>query len=335
MKILITGVAGLFGVNFSKYLLDKGYDVFGIDNMFGGYKEFIDDRLLQNKVADIDLVDIDKVNNIFEEFKPDYVYHFAAYAAEGLSPFIRNFNYTNNILCSANMINAAINHDIKKFIFTSSLGVYGDNKLPYTESQTPNPKDPYAIAKFAIEMDLKQAKEQFDLDYSIIRPHNVFGIYQNVWDKYRNVIGIWIRQAINEEEILIYGDGEQVRAFSDVKYYMKPFEDLMMVGNGEIINLGADKEYKLIEIADMVQRIAVKKGLKRPEFKFLEKRYEEKESYCSHRKAKHLLDFNDETDMEESIEELFDWVLTQPNREVKMMKYEIEKNLYSYWKKIT
>jgi len=283
MKVLITGVAGLFGVNFSKYLLDKGYEIVGIDNLFGGYKEFIDERV---DFYEVDLIDDEAVNFIFEKTKPDYVFHFAAYAAEGLSPFIRNFNYTNNILCSVNLINCAINYDVKKFIFTSSLGVYGGNRLPYNENQIPDPKDPYAIAKFAVELDLKQANEQFGLEYSIIRPHNVFGIYQNVWDKYRNVIGIWIRQAINEQDILIYGDGEQVRSFSDVKYYMKPFEDLMIKGNDKIFNLGADDAYKLLDIAKIVQNIAVKKELKKPEFKFLENRYEEKESYCSHKKAK-------------------------------------------------
>ena len=89
-KILITGVAGLLGSHFSKYLLDKGYNVFGIDNLSGGYKDYVDDRLILNQsFSEIDLLNPEKVDNVFNYFKPDYVYHFAAYAAKGLSPFIK------------------------------------------------------------------------------------------------------------------------------------------------------------------------------------------------------------------------------------------------------
>src|SRR3990167_10956226 len=188
-KVLITGVAGLIGSHFSKYLCDKGYEVYGIDNLSGGYKEFIN---YQVRFYEIDLLKLE--SSFFNRIKPDYVYHFAAYAAEGLSPFIRNFNYSNNLLCSVNIINECIKHDVKKIIFTSSMAVYGEGQPPFTEDQIPNPSDPYGVSKYAVEMDLKLAYEHFGLTCSIVRPHNVIGIRQNIWDKYRNVIGIWIRK---------------------------------------------------------------------------------------------------------------------------------------------
>ena len=183
-KVLITGCAGLLGNHFTRHLLDNGYDVFGIDNLSGGYSEYLDNRLKERQqFSEIDLVNKNLVKNIFEYFKPDYIYHFAAYAALGLSPFIRNFNYTNNVLASVNLINESIRFDVKKIIFASSMDVYGNQKPPFTENMIPQPEDPYGIAKYAVEMDLKNAYEQFDLNYSIIRPHNVVGIYQNILHK--------------------------------------------------------------------------------------------------------------------------------------------------------
>lgn len=317
-KVLITGVAGLLGSHFSRYLLDKGYEVHGIDDLSGGYLGNVDPRVDFNE---FDLLNVDALSKTFEEEKPDYVYHFAAYAAEGLSPFIRNFNYTNNLLASVNVINECIKHDVKKIIFTSSMAVYGDQVPPFTEDMTPKPCDPYGIAKYAVEMDLKQAHEQFGLNYSIVRPHNVVGIYQNIWDKYRNVIGIWIRRVLNGETIQIFGDGEQKRAFSDIKYILEPLEKLMTTGDGEVFNLGSDKEYTLNEVAGMFSA----------RVEHLEPRHEVKNAYCNHDKAKEALGFKDETDLKQTIKEMFEWASTQPDREVKQMEYELSKGMYKSW----
>jgi UDP-glucose 4-epimerase len=330
MKVLITGVAGLLGSHFSRHLLDNGYMVIGVDNLFGGYEENIDKRIMwYNRNLD----DYNNLQIIFEREKPDYVYHFAAYAAVGLSPFIRNFNYVNNILCSVNVVNCCIKFGVKKLIFSSSMDVYGDQVPPFTEVLTPQPMSPYGIAKYAVELDLKNANEQFGLNYTIIRPHNIIGIYQNIWDKYRNVIGIWIRKAINNEPLLIYGNGLHSRAFSDVKYYMKPFEQCMLNANTdkETINIGADKVYSLNDIASLVVKTAESFGIK-AEVKHVESRHEVLHAFCNHDKAKKILSFKDETIAEIVIKDMFAWAMKQPNREVKIMKYEIDKGLYSFWK---
>lgn len=328
-KVLITGIAGLLGSHFSRYLLEKGYDVVGIDDFSGGYEENLAEGVF---CSTLNLTDLRAVDKFFSEQKIDYVYHFAAYAAEGLSPFIRNFNYTNNVVASANLITSSINYDVKKFIFTSSNGVYGEaHQPPFTEDMQPMPIDPYGISKYAIEMDLKTAYEQFGLNYSIVRPHNVVGIYQNIWDRYRNVIGIWIRQCLQDEPLTVYGDGLQKRAFSDMVYYNEPFGKLMTEYNGEIFNLGSDKEMTLIDTAKLVQNCAKKFGFS-PDIVHLEPRVEAKYAYASHKKAKELLGFEDKTDIEKTVFEMFKWALTQPNREVQNMQYEITKNLYEYWK---
>ena len=327
-KVLITGVAGLLGTNLSRYLISKGHTVIGVDNLFGGYKDFVSKDI---KFYEFDLIDSNKLNDLFKAENPEYVYHFAAYAAEGLSPFIRNFNYTNNVLCSINVINECIKNNVKKLIFTSSMAVYGVGNPPFTEDQLPSPIDPYGIAKFTVEQDIKQANSQFGLNYTIVRPHNVVGVYQNIWDRYRNVIGIWIRQILNKQPITIFGDGEQKRAFSDISFYMEPFTRLMEEYNGETFNIGADKEYRIIDAANLLNNVANKYGFE-SEIKHLEPRHEVKDAFCNHDKAKRLLGFVDNTDLEQIMQNMFLWGKEQPLRSVKTIPYEIEKGMYSFWK---
>jgi UDP-glucose 4-epimerase len=329
-KILITGCAGLLGVNFTKYLLDKNYEVVGIDNFFGGYKDFLPQH--ENfHFYEIELSESEKVKNVFNEHNFDCVFHFAAYAAEGLSPFIRIFNYNNNVIASMSIINECILRDIK-IVFTSSMAVYGNQQPPFTESMTPVPVDSYGIAKYSVEQDLVSACDQFNLKYNIIRPHNVLGIYQNIWDKYRNVIGIFIRKALKNENLSIYGDGSQTRAFSDIKYYMLPFEKLIDGFDNQTYNIGADKYYTIKEVAEKVIIIAEKYGYKSG-IEYLEPRHEVKHAHCDHTKARTELDFIDDTTLDELIETMFVWAMNQPNRDVKKIDYEIGGDkIYSYWR---
>ena len=332
MKVLVTGAAGLFGVNYSRYLMDKGYDVIGIDNLSGGYMDFVDERIVNNRqFHEVDITSADGVEALFAWYKPEIVFHFAAYAAEGLSHYIRNFNYTTNMIGSTNIINNCVKYNAKKIIFTSSMGVYGNISTPYYESQTPQPEDPYAISKYGIELDLASAKKIFGLDYTIIRPHNVVGIYQNIWDNYRNVIGIWIRKVLNDEPITIFGDGHQIRSFSDIKYYMEPLEKTINPLGHSIYNIGAEEYFELLEVAYIVQRVGRQLGYK-SHIIHLEPREEVKVAYCNHDLAKKDLEFKDETNLEKLIYDMFVWAAKQPKREVKKMDYELTKGIYSYWK---
>ena len=329
MKIFVTGCAGLLGANYTRHLLANGHEVIGIDDLSGGYKAFVT-KGENFSFVKLNLESRKKIVDLFEEHKPEVLVHFAAYAAEGLSPFIRNYNYRNNLICSANLINECIKHDTK-FIFTSSMAVYGEQEPPFTEDKRPQPIDPYGIAKYAVECDLKLAHEQFGLRYNIVRPHNVLGIYQNIWDKYRNVIGIFIRKTLNGQPILVYGDGEQTRAFSDIKYYMEPFDRLLTEYDGETFNIGADKHFTLNEVADAVQKVGKKYGYEVP-IEHGEPRHEVKHAYCDHTKAKSMLQFSDGTNLEELIESMFVWAMKQPNRKVKTMEYEVTKDIYDYWR---
>ena len=329
MKIFVTGCAGLLGANYTRHLLANGHEVIGIDDLSGGYKAFVT-KGENFSFVKLNLERRKKIVELFEEHKPEVLVHFAAYAAEGLSPFIRNYNYRNNLICSANLINECIKHDTK-FIFTSSMAVYGEQEPPFTEDKRPQPIDPYGIAKYAVECDLKLAHEQFGLRYNIVRPHNVLGIYQNIWDRYRNVIGIFIRKTLNGIPILVYGDGEQTRAFSDIKYYMEPFDRLLTEYDGETFNIGADKYFTLNEVAEAVQKVGKKYGYEVP-IEHGEPRHEVKHAYCDHTKAKSMLQFSDGTNLDDLIESMFVWAMKQPNRKVKNMEYEVTKDIYDYWR---
>jgi UDP-glucose 4-epimerase len=334
--VVVTGCAGLLGSHFSRYLIRQGFRVVGIDDLSGGYPEYLPQAdIKQFEFWPIDLSDVDAkgcLNNIFTMEK-DVVacYHFAAYAAEGLSPFIRHFNYSNNVLSSANVINACIQNDVK-MIFTSSMAVYGAQKPPFVETMTPQPIDPYGVAKYAVEMDMKIAGDQHGLRYSIVRPHNIVGIYQNIWDRYRNVVGIFIRRALEGEPLLIYGDGEQTRQFSDVQYYMKPFEQLIDNHDGETFNLGAEEDWTLNALAEAVRRVSVWNGCNPVKVKHIEARHEAKHTQCDHSKAKMCLGFKDTTYLIKTVDEMFRWAKKQPKREQVTMEYEITEGMYDCWK---
>lgn len=344
--VVITGCAGLLGSHLTRYLIKDGYKVIGIDNLSGGYADYLpkeqDGGAFEFWPVDLSLDNAaPALAHIYQENDVEATFHFAAYAAEGLSPFIRNYNYTNNVLASVNVINAVINDPHKNtssnrpnLIFTSSMAVYGDQEAPFHEDMTPKPIDPYGVAKYSVEQDIKIAAQQHGITYTIVRPHNIVGIYQNIWDKYRNVAGIFIRKVLDGEPMLIYGDGEQTRAFSDVKYYMKPFAKMIDTGgidSNHTVNLGADKTYTINELADTVQRVARKNGYK-AEKQHVEGRHEVKHAHCDHKVAKTFFRFRDETNLEELVDEMFKWAMTQPKREQKTMDYEVTKGIYDYWK---
>ena len=301
--------------------------VIGIDDLSGGYIENINPKVI---FYNIDVVN-DKLNTIFQEYKPDYVYHFAAYAAEGLSPFIRKYNYTNNLLSTANIINLCIKHEVERLVFTSTLAIYGHGEGGiFNENQIPAPIDPYGVAKYACEMDIKIAGKQHGLDWCIIRPHNVYGIKQNIWDKYRNVLGIWMYQALNNQSMTIFGDGSQTRAFSYIDDILEPLWNAMILkeASKQIINLGGIEEYSILEACNTLKDI-----IGYGEIEFLENRHEVKHSIPTWEKSEKILGFKHNISLKEGLENMWEWAKKQPNRERFIWsEYEIEKGIYSFWK---
>ena len=330
MKILITGVAGLIGSRLADYIIENEPDVHivGIDDLSGGYIENVNPKV---ELWQMNLVN-GNISECFERHNFDYVYHLAAYAAEGLSPFIRSYNYQNNLVATSRIINECIVHDVKRLIFTSTMAVYGHgNGEIFDETQVPCPVDPYGIAKYACEMDIKVAGEQHGLDWCIVRPHNVYGIKQNIWDKYRNVLGIWMYQHMNGEPMTIFGDGTQKRAFSYVDDCLDPLWKTSQQDNcsKQIINLGGTVHYTINEANEILKNV-----IKGGETIYKEQRHEVKNAVPTWQKSVDLLDYSDDTNLHNGLVKMWKWAQKQPNRERFVWEnYEISKGIYEFWKK--
>jgi UDP-glucose 4-epimerase len=329
MRILITGVAGLLGSRLADYIIENHpeVNVVGMDDLSGGYKENVNPKV---EFWQMNLV-THPIENCFEVNKFDYVFHFAAYAAEGLSPFIRQYNYENNLVATARIINQCIKHDVKRLVFTSTLAVYGHGYGGiFDENQVPKPIDPYGVAKYGCEMDIQIAGEQHGLDWCIIRPHNVYGIKQNIWDKYRNVLGIWMYQHMIGRPMTIFGDGEQTRAFSFIDDSLEPLWNAAVrpEASKEIINLGGVEEIS-IKDASKILREVIGDG----DIVHLEGRHEVKHSIPTFQKSVDILGFKHETSLKEGLTKMWVWAKQQPMRERFVWSdYEIEKGIYSFWK---
>ena len=332
MKVLITGVAGLLGSRLADWILENHpeYKVIGIDDLSGGYKENINPKVHTHYLNLVTHSFI--LSQLFEREKPDYVFHFAAYAAEGLSPFIRTYNYDNNLRSTAAIVNECIKHDVKRLVFTSTLAVYGHGYGGiFDEKQQQAPIDPYGVAKYACEMDIQIAGEQHGLDWCIIRPHNVYGVNQNIWDKYRNVLGIWMYQYMNEEPMTIFGDGEQSRAFSYIDDSLEPLWNAAIKpeASKEIINLGGIEEYTIKEANDVLREV-----IGGGEVIYKEARHEVKHSIPTWQKSVDILGFEHKTSLKEGLTNMWEWAQQQPKRDRFVWpSYELDKGIYSFWKK--
>lgn len=326
---LVTGGAGFIGAHITNELLNAGHHVIVLDDLSGGFKENVNPKatFIEGSINDEQLV-----KKIFQEDKIDYVFHLAAYAAEGLSHFIRRFNYQNNLIGSINLINESIQSKVKCFVFTSSIAVYGAGQLPMTEDTTPVPEDPYGIAKYAVEMDLRTAHEMFGLNYIIFRPHNVYGEFQNIGDRYRNVIGIFMNQLMQGQQLTVFGDGRQTRAFSyikDVAPYIANSINIPEAYN-QVFNIGADKNYTVRELAETIMKVMDVSS----DLRFLPARNEVVDAYSDHAKAKKMFNITDSafTSLEEGISKMAVWAKEAGAKESSKFKnIEITEKLPGIW----
>lgn len=327
-KSLVTGGAGFIGAHVTNELIQMGHHVVVLDDLSGGFLDNVhpDAEFVEGSITDYALVQA-----LFEKHQFNYVYHLAAYAAEGLSHFIRRFNYTNNLIGSVNLINESVKHKVECFVFTSSIAVYGAGQLPMREDMIPQPEDPYGVAKFAVEQDLKCAHEMFGLNYIIFRPHNVYGEFQNIGDRYRNVIGIFMNQLLQGKALTVFGDGQQTRAFSyisDVAPYIAKSVVVEEAYN-EVFNIGGDVDYTVNELATTVMDVM---GLVQP-LKHLDARNEVVHAYSDHSKAKRVFGITEDfVQLKDGVKKMADWVKVAGARSTpKFSNIEILEKLPAIW----
>lgn len=327
MAVLVTGGAGFIGSHVVDSLVGMGQTVVALDDLSGGFPENIHPaaQFVQGSVTDAALIE-----GVFRQHKFEYVYHLAAYAAEGLSHFIKRFNYTNNVIGSINLINASVNHGVKCFVFTSSIAVYGTNQLPMTESLIPHPEDPYGVAKLAVEQDLRITHEMFGMDYVIFRPHNVYGERQNIGDRYRNVIGIFMNQIMQGNPLTIFGDGSQTRGFS----YISDVAPIIAQAPhnpdalNQVFNVGADTPVTVRHLAEVVCE-AMGAPIR---IQHLEARKEVVHAYASHEKVRRIFDLGSEVPVEQGIGQMAAWAQAHgPRRSKRFEGIEVARNMPPSW----
>lgn len=302
-RALVTGAAGFMGSHVADACLALGMEVVATDDLSGGFVENVPAAATW---IEGDLRDAEFVASLWEEGPFDFVYHLGAYAAEGLSHFIRGYNYRTNLEASVNLINNAVLGGVRRFVFTSSIAVYGAGQVPMREDMAPVPEDPYGISKYAVELDLAAAQHMFGLDYTIFRPHNVYGERQNIADRYRNVIGIFMNNVMQGQPMPVFGDGRQTRAFSHIAD-VGPIiarSPLVDTARNEVFNIGADTAYTILELADT---IAAAFGVER-NLVHLESRNEVVHAFSDHSKLHRVFDTGEPVSLSDGVERMARWV---------------------------
>jgi UDP-glucose 4-epimerase len=326
-RALVTGGAGFIGSHVAEHCLRLGFDVTVVDDLSGGFRANVPSR---TAFVQGDLRNAAFVDSLWAAGRFDYVYHLAAYAAEGLSHFVRRFNYETNLVASINLINNSVKNEASCFVFTSSIAVYGAGQLPLREEATPRPEDPYGISKYAVELDLEAAHRLFGLNYVILRPHNVYGERQNIVDKYRNVIGIFMNQVMEGAPMTVFGDGTQTRAFTHIDD-VAPVIALAAqtpAAMNKVFNVGADTPYSVNDLATEVAA-AFDVPVKVTHFPA---RNEVLHAFSDHSRVREVFGHNPTIDLGSGIRRMAEWARTVgPRPPVRFENIELRKNLPPSW----
>ncbi len=337
-KYLVTGSAGFLGSHLVNCLESLGLNVYGIDDLSGGFMHNVKNK---RKFTKLDLRNRLETEAYINKIKPDVVFHLAADATEGRSQFTPFSAIDRNLGAYMNLLVPCIKNKMRKMILTSSMSVYGAQKPPFKESMDPKPEDVYASSKTSMEVVTKVLGNVHGFDWVVIRPHNVFGKNQNLTDPYRNVIGIFINRLLNKKPFFIYGDGEQVRAFSYVDDVIPPMVTAAFSKKclGQTINIGGELAITLNDLGKMVLHsfFGCKPEDVPEEFKpkYMPARPQEvKVAYSDHSLAKKLIGFRPKTSIKRGLEEMIKWAKKiGPQKFVYLDSLELEnENTPKTWK---
>lgn len=311
-KILVTGNAGFIGSWVADALVEKGEEVYGIDDLSGGNT---DNYSGDYEMSGINLAKANQVEQVIKSFRPEIIFHLASCAREGASAFQPLYVSQTNFQAFMNLIESAIKYGLEKIIVFSSMAVYGNQKSPFTEDMPRMPEDVYGINKTAMEHTTEVLADVHEFDYVILRPHNVIGSRQSLRDVYRNVVAIFMNRIMRKEPLYIYGDGEQVRAFSYIEdslpCYIRCLDSDI---KNEIINIGGMHPITINHLADLVcEAMGVPKDY--PRVYLPSRPLEVKEAWCSWDKSAKLLGYEEKIGHEEGIRRMAEWAKEKGKQE--------------------
>lgn len=341
-KILVTGSAGMMPSHAVDYLVEhygRDYDIYGVDDFSGGYKENVNKR---SKFTKLDLRNRDNIEKYFyKNFKSgiDILICYAAAAQEIRSYFSPLYNASINDDCAKNAIVNAIRWGAKHIVYFSSMSRYGDGcviggdgnviaqqPVPFRESYIPAPGDPYAASKVYIENFIKALNKVHKFTWTIWCPHNAFSPRQYV-DPYRNFLAIWMNLILMKKDCFVYGTGDQMRAISWVNDYNPITCESLFNPNtyGQLINIGGDEHLRIIDWYNLVCEVT---GWGRPAIRIAGRPGEVHWAYTAHDKAKALTGFENKTSARDALAEMWDYFKRKGPRPFKYLdKFEIDSPL--------
>lgn len=324
MRVVVTGIGGLIGSRLAAWLLREqaGVVVLGIDDFSTGTRRnvppgvtLIEATLGKNQVRDV-------------LAGADIVYHCAAYAAECLSPFVRCHTLASNVVGTAEVISACIEHEVPRLVFCSSVAVYGRQSPPFHEDAPCRPVDTYGVSKLASELDLQVAGEQHELSWAVARLHNVYGPGQSLWQVYRNVFGLWMARHREGQPIQLYGDGSQRRAFTYVEDVLPALWAMgaRTVAHQVAINVGSDEPLSLSHAAQVFDDVVG--GC---QIEHTPPRHEVAEAFCTHQRCRDWLGVECTTPLSSGLAAMWRWAADQPPHVIRHPPLEVTRGLPACW----
>jgi len=264
MKALITGAAGFLGSFLSDELLSNGHYIIGVDNFFRGKKEHLP-KHKNFAFYEIDLVkEPTKFLELVKKEKPEYMYHYAAINGTKYFYDIPYQVVNDNIRMTQNVLEACKSSSVKKIIYASSSEIYGEPiEVPTPETHPillniHTDRDSYASSKAINEFYVKLFAKEQGLDFLILRIFNTYGPHMDT-SEYGQVIPEFISKMLRPEQFTIIGNGEHTRSFCYISDHTRLVYKLAKNVSNEIVNVGNDKETRIIDLAEMMHKLENKK----------------------------------------------------------------------------
>lgn len=307
-SVLITGAAGFLGTHLTRYLLEHGYNVAGVDNYLHPIKQ-LDSHPRKPFNVDVSKPDWFTRKDVKEwVVNSDVIVHLAATISVDFSVASPRETVSNNVEATLNVLEACRKHDLK-MVFASSCEVYGSNvhpDKPMDETHPLNPQSPYGASKLAGELLCRTYRRLYGLQVNVTRCFNFFGPYQRE-DDYGAAIAIFTRRVLSGQPPIIFGDGRQTRDYTYVDDVVRAYELAINNDFGDTpVNFCSGREVSVNELADLVIWACGKKGQVKPKYGPA-RRWELRRSWGDASRAFREFGWKPEVSLEQGLRRFAEW----------------------------